>query len=61
MGRFAFRANGDAVQHLQQGAPLRFTTAGDQQRAFLSEKTFRGQRLVDPKRGMGEARLRIAN
>jgi hypothetical protein len=43
-----FAANGEAIQHLQQGAPLRFTTAGDQQRTFLSEN--RGQGLVDPKR-----------
>ena len=39
-----------AVEHLQQRAPLRFTTTGDQQRTFLSEKALGGRRGVDPRR-----------
>jgi hypothetical protein len=48
----ALATYGEAIQHLQQSAPLRFTTAGDEQRAFLSED--RGERLVDPQGRMGE-------
>ena len=53
MGTFA--TNGEAVEHLQLGSPSRFTTTGDQQRAFLSED--RGERLVDPERRGGETGL----
>ncbi|HYL89411.1 MAG TPA: hypothetical protein VEU32_11705 [Burkholderiales bacterium] len=51
----ALASDGQTIEHLKQRSPLRFTTTGDQQRTFLSEN--RGQRLVDPERGMGETGL----